>query len=203
MQDAFESQGLTAPSGMLSHVKAAVETWEHRTGWRPYFQVDSNFDATSQSATWYYDSPAYSGLVLELLRPFQSISAVKTGVTVTYAGDTETENTDFRFLPMNYAALGKPITQIEFFSTPPGTIRSISVTGVAGIEEIPDDVWLAVRDYAMKTAILEIVQGVSTASELTQGPVKMKFDNEEGRSKMDRWESQFGCAVRRHMRIEL
>lgn len=203
VQASFTSQGLTAPSGLETHIKAAVNEWESLTGWRPYFQVDENFDATSDSATWYYDSPEYSGLVLDLNRPFQSISAVKTGVTSTYAGDEQTENTDFRFLPMNYAALNLPITQIEFFSAPPGTIRSISVAGVAGIAEIPDDVWLAVRDMAMRSAILEIIQGISTASELTQGPIKLKFDNEEGRSKMDRWESQFQSVARRHMRITL
>lgn len=203
MQAAFTSQGLTAPTGMDSHVIAAVDAWDALTGWTPYFQVNSSFSHTTDPATFVYDLPEFSGKILDLERPFTSVSTVKTNVSPTYAGDTQTLATDYRLLPLNYAVSGKPITKIQFVNVPYGGLGSIEVTGVYGIAEIPDDVWLAVRDYAMKSAILEIIQGISTASELTQGPIKLKFDNEEGRSKIDRWTSQFVSVARRHMRITL
>lgn len=203
MQAAFTSQGLTAPSGMESHVIASVNAWDMLTGWDPYFQVNETFDSTSDSATFVYDLPEFSGKILDLERPFTSIATVKTNISPTFSGDTLTIATDYRLLPLNYAVSGKPITKIQFVNVPYGGLSSISVTGVYGIAEIPDDVWLAVRDMAMRSAILEIIQGISTASELTQGPIKLKFDNEEGRSKMDRWESQFKSVARRHMRITL
>lgn len=202
LQAAYESQGLIAPDGMQVHINAAIDRWESLSGWKPYFPVDAGTHANDDTpATFSYDPPEHGYTTLWLLQPWKTITTVVTGYSTTYAGTTQTLNTDYRVLPLNASATGKPIIAIEFATYPSGGWGSIRITGIPGVSEIPEDVWLAVRDEAMRTSIIEVMQGESTASELRQGPFQIKFDTDEGRSKLDRWNQQFLNVARRHMRI--
>lgn len=200
--EAFESQGLTAPDSLAVHIDAAVNRWQSLTGWNPYFPV-SGAEKDDTPRTYFYDPPQFNNKTLWFTQPWESITTLKTGITPTYAGDTLVADTDYRLLPANRTFTSLPIIGVEFAKYPNGGWSSISITGVPGVAAIPDDVWLAVRDEAMRLAIIETMQGESTASEVRQGPITLKFDNDEGRSKLDRWSKQFSNVVNRHKRIAI
>lgn len=188
---ALESQGLTAPDDISIHIGAAIAAWESLTGW-PDFLCDDESDPV----TYTFDPPQY-GTILEPNFGFVVADEVRTGATALTAGR------DYRLLPLNAALDNRPYTGIEIFAMPTtrGSVQADLVRGYW--TEIDDDVWLAVRDYAMRLAILEMLEGESTASEVRQGPVTLKFDNDEGRSKLDRWDKQFRSLARRYQRIVL
>lgn len=191
---AVASQGLTAPADLDVHIGAAITSFQDMTGFNPFLEGASDDRR--------YDPPEYSD-TLDLRGGFTSVTEVRVGLSYSdTTGTVLVETRDFDLLPLNARERNKPFTSIRFQSSLGCLPNSIKVTGLPGFDdEIPDDAWLAVRDAAMGLALLEILSGASTASEVQQGPVRIKFDNEEGRSKIDRWLAGLKTVAARYKRI--
>lgn len=196
MQSFFESQGLTFSDTALldTAVSAAVQRWEMRTGFKPF--------RSTTSATYKFDPPQYGGGVLDLKGGFVSVTAVRTGIAYQDTGDLLTEGRDYQLRPLNAAEEGVPYSEIYFLASPGAGPASISVTGERGYSDgVPEDAWLAVRGDAFAQIVFDILEGYSVAQEETQGPVKVKYDNDQGRSKIDRMQKAAKDAAARYKRV--
>jgi hypothetical protein len=151
----IEGAGLTIPNGYLDldgAVYSAIEEWEERTGFMPFFTP-----ATDPSATRYY-SPGSITIapndqpVLELGAGLLSVQTFMVGVTPTDPGKALTSVTDYILCPVNAPAKQKPFTYITFISpfamfgnVGPMYPNSIQVTGRWGYwTSVPEAAWRAI-----------------------------------------------------------
>jgi hypothetical protein len=187
---AVVGMGSAIPAGFDEDdiIAGAVEEFERLTGWEPFL-------ADAGSDTRQYD-PTY-GFTLRTDHFF-------TVTSVTVAGVTKTEGTDFWVLPYNNALREKPITGLRFLTPLQGLPREVSVTGRLGYDdEIHLDAWNAVLKRAVAQC-LELAAGPSgSVSEIEQGLVKVKYSGEAGRSTIDRFNNEFKQVVRRYKRADV
>lgn len=194
--DAFlASQGFTtATPGTSYHLADAIARWESLTGYKPFL-------GDTSSASWYFDSPG--SFMLDLKGGFWAVTSVAVGIN--YSDDTGTAlvlNQDYELLPLNAANEGRGWDQIRLLHSIPVGTRAIKIVGKRGYaEEIPDDAFNAILMGAASSTLLEAMQGSAPMSEIDQGPVRYRFDNEAGRSKYDRWKGEFNKVAARYRRI--
>lgn len=197
MQAFFEGQGFefTDTDLLDAAVLAAVQRFEKRSGYKPFLAI-------AVAAAYTFDPPAYGSASLDLKGGFYTITQVKVRKGYGETGETLTEGRDYRLRPLNAQADYKPYTEIEFIVSPAGEPGSIEITGRRGYwHEIEEAAWLAVRGDAFAQIVHDIIEGESTASELTQGPIKVKYDNDDGRSKIDRFQKSALDTANQYKRI--
>lgn len=197
----YTSQGLTAPdsSVLTDTLNAAVQWWEEKTGYKPWLADTEAL--TDETVT--FDPPENYDFTLDLQGGFYSVASVKFGVAYNVSGTTLVANRDYQLLPLEANAKRRPFTRVRFLTNPGRKPASIQVIGRRGYwNEIEEDVWLAVRNWAFAQSVTEIVEGYSFADELTQGPVKIKYGNAEGQSKIDRYKNEAAKTAARYMRID-
>lgn len=194
---AFDLQGLECNSAEATFcLDAAVDRFEELT-YRPFL--------ASASGDWYFDPVLDSdGLMVFGTAVFTTISAVRMNLTPTdSSGTLLVSGTDYDLWPYNAVLKDRPFMGLRFRSLGwSSDARSMKVTGIAGwATTIPAAVWLAIRDEAMAQALLRIIEGYSMVSEVAQGPVKFKYDNDEGRSKIDRMHKNFMATIAKYQRV--
>lgn len=170
LTDALSGVGVSIPSGYTAAdlIAAAIAEFQAAIGytWLP--------DGSDQ--TLYFDPPNSNFLNL---KPYSSITSVKTGRTATDAGTALTVNQDYWVFPLNAIADGKPITGITFETMQCGDPASIVVIGKRGFNaDIPESVWFAVLNKAVANVMALNISGEGMASEIQQGLVKVKFGDE-------------------------
>jgi hypothetical protein len=195
----LEAQGLTAPADLDEFLASVIKEWELRTGYIPFLGEASETE-------WKFDVPVASDIV-DFKGGFWAISEVLTGVYGTSVGTESVLNTGHLLLPNNAVLEGKPYTGMKLISGPmagwtrgQSDFQSIVVTGKRGWPAIPDDVFQAIKERAAGDALAEIMQGTGSASEVKQGPVTIKYDTDENKSKVSLWSRGFDRAVSRYRR---
>jgi hypothetical protein len=151
-----QAAGLTIPNGYLDldgAVYAAIEEWEERTGYAPFFTP-----ASEQAVTRYYSPgdiiiPPNEPPMLDLMAGLLSVESFRVGVTSTDPGMTLTAGKDYRLAPANAPARQRPYTYVVFLSpfatfgnVGPNLPDSIQVTGRWGY-------WTSVHEAAWRAIL--------------------------------------------------
>ncbi len=190
MTNAVAGVGGSIPSGYAAAdiMLQVIAEWERDTGWAPFL-------ANVGTTTLQFD-PTFA-YTLRLPGFF-------TITTVTVAGVTMTEGTDYWANPYNNTTTMKPITSLRFRVPLTGEPRTISVTGRLGYDDdIHEDAWFAVLNKAVAQC-LELAAGPSgSVAELEQGLVKIKYGQEAGRSTIDRLKKNYRDVMMRYKRAEV
>lgn len=175
-------QGLDAPSNLEAIVKGVIAEFERGTGYKPFL-------AAAAAVTVTFDPPyRIKDYILDLEGAFATITAVEID------DDALTVTDDYLKLPLN-AAIEDPVRgwdEIKFLYHPGSKPASVEVTGRRGLYlALPDDVYLGLFNEMAACAIPASMQGPSMVQRIKQGGVDIEFDNEAGRSKIDRWHKEF------------
>jgi hypothetical protein len=180
------------------YLNAAVTEFESRTGWSPFL-------ADAEDSTWWFDAPRYADGILDLEGGFTVITSVTVGAHQGNTGRALTVTNDFA--PMSYNGPGefRPWNRIRFLTSCGYQPRSIKVIGKRGAcATVPDDVFLAIRDYAGALAMPSITQALGAVTKVKQGPVEYTMgnsDEDSGTSRVGAWTNAFDSAVSRYERM--
>jgi len=173
IQTFFTSTGLTVPSGFVftGYGEMASAEFERRTGRIPFLR-------NAGDVVRKFDPPGY-------VPPGRSYAGTRGGGRILYFaaglcsltslvanGTTLTEDTDFRLLPKNAAAINKPYEGVEFFAQLFGAASSIVITGKWGYHQnIPEDAFQAM----VRIGFLRAVQDIK--EKLSLGVIRWKDDD--------------------------
>lgn len=163
----LEGLGVTViPAGISvqDEIDAAIACLHRAIGFSPFL--------AGSETTYDYDAPRSFTLLLGA--PFFTVTGVKINKSNDYAGDDLTEGIDYWLKP------GVPYGWIDLATRQYGDDQSIEVTGKKGVtDDIPVDLWNAVRDYAA-ASVLEVAVGTGAVmagpvSNVRQGAVSVDF----------------------------
>jgi len=171
---------IALPAGfdVSSQLAAAVDSWNRRTGYRPFFQTSTTPVAVlvdppgpDRAANW----GGGSGLLFlpNGLLGLTSLVTQYDPTTTPVGGDTLTINQDFWLCPglAPTQVPPEPWTSIKFGRPQRGTPQSIQITGVWGYcqNQVPDDAWLAILNMGVANCLQELVAAIAT------GPTNFKM----------------------------
>ncbi len=149
---------------------AAVDNWEHFTGWTPFL-------AQTEATTRVFDAIDHSGLLnLEA-------GAVEI-VSVSVNGVLQTPNQNYYLSPRNAIAQKKAITALDFGERGIGSYLlyphysrgGIEVTAKWGrVSEIPGDVWQAIQQLAA-LVVLTQVENLQSVASISQDGFTKAYD---------------------------
>ncbi len=173
LEDLLTSAGILAASAGAenklfteAYLDAAIEEWEHTTGWHPFLKDSQDvmrlFDPPGapnrHAATFGAFAWRGGGRILELDGGLLTVTSLVVGYSSQTAGTALTANQQYWLLPRNAAAIAHPYQRVEFASPQWGQSGSIAITGKWGYcaeDAIPGSVRLAILCYAAFLAIAE------------------------------------------------
>jgi hypothetical protein len=132
-----------------------------------------------------------------LIPPFVTVSAVKSNVTASYAGDTVAA-TDYR---LNAHELGGYVSLNFPSGNPSIDPMSISITGRRGLfTTIPEDIYQAALCAAAIRWASRSIDGPVGAGEEQVSGVRMRFDEKLGGDNLRQWKHELDDVVERYAR---
>lgn len=177
--------GVTAPSNatVAAALAAAIATWNSMTGYEPFLAA---------SATRYFDPPGGSPRGFASPKGGSNVLRFDCGLvsltSLSVAGVSKTQGTDFWLKPANKAASGKPYEWAEFSAPLYGKPNDVVVVGSWGYSAtVPDDAWNAVLELAAAIAVagpnvkasggvLSYTIGSQVSETFAQSPFKAAID---------------------------
>lgn len=197
---ASDVQALLTATGLVSgtptvtaELASAIAEFERLTGWRPFL-------AEGTDATYRFDPPEW-GSKLWLPCGFATITGVTVGVSHDSVGTALTVDEDYRTLPENAAASGRPFDGIEFYVSCAGGPGSVRIAGKRGFSTtVPDDAWLAIAQRAASLAMTRNAGASAVSSKIEQGDLTMQGG---GSGFVERWDGAFAAAVATYRKIEV
>lgn len=195
----------TMASRISGAIAAAVEQWETSVAWHPYL-------ADAEDSTRYFDPPTRpsgGGRV-----PGTKTLYLKGGLisltSLTVSGTAFARDLDFYTRPDNAAVRGQAITEIDFLAPLYGLPRTIAVTGRWGrVTQIPDDVWIAILDYAKSQVLPEIWRQGAEIDKIKIGPIELTPGGtttgaaQERLKQIGDYQAAFKAAIKRKKRMTL
>jgi len=175
----------TVPEGLAGFAALAVEEFESRVSWAPFF-------STGASESRRFDPPADG--VVELRAGLLSVSDVSVGYTSEESpGTSLVIGTGYAVRPGDAWDRGRPVTKIDGL-TSLSSPRSVRVTGVWGYALENDKNWLAAKHaVTMGAAALALEHALGSPGEerkLTQGPVTVEY-SDGANSRKSQWRTTF------------
>lgn len=170
------------------------------------FEADAGrvFLATADT-TRYFDPPSGPQGMLDLKADLAAVT------TVTVAGATKTENTDFVLRPLDAAAEGKPYSLIQFsgrFYAPVvfSQIRSIAITGrwayASSATGMPEDVWLAMLAKASLIRLPQLSLTISGGvTDWKEADISESYGGAPLAGVADLWRAEVAQALYRYRRV--
>lgn len=178
------------PAGVVAadEIAAAVSALESVTQIKPFLA-----EATTQ--TYVIDPTRRTYVHLNAM--YAALNAVRIG------GDSLTIGDDVWLDPPEGPYIG-----LKLVSNVYGDPEEVEVDGKRGYSDsIPDDVWLAVLDYAAasvyETASMAGTVGVGPASEITQDSVRIKFGGGAGEGTAEKLRKKAMAVFARYARVGL
>jgi hypothetical protein len=170
-----------------SCLSIGIRELERRTNWTPML-------AEAAESTVLVD-PDWTKTIL--IPPFLTVSAVKSGVTSSYAGDT-VPATDYR---LNAHELGGYVSISFPHGCPSVEPQSISITGRRGLlSTIPEDIYQAALCAAAIRWAGRSIDGPVGAGEEQVSGVRMRFDERLGGDNLRQWKHELDDVVERYAR---
>lgn len=181
----------SAPDGLETFIRLAVQKAEDLSGWRPYF-------SSGQAEGRRFDPPEDGRLSLR--GGVLSISSVVIGYTDDDAGTELEENTGYTVEPGDAWSRGEPVTHIRLYGSTLGLVsgagRSVVVTGVWGKVLPATEAYQAAKDALLLGAAAEAFEFASESpgevASLKQGPVTVEYQKTgEGSGRKGTWSKAF------------
>lgn len=195
VQTSLTAEGLAYPPNCSGYATAASERWEQMTTYMPFL-------AESVDSESYFTNPERGLDYISFEGGFVAVTSVTVNLTPDdTTGTVLTLHTDYELEPYNALLRNEPYRRLVFRTSLYRGYRSIKVIGKRGYSTtITDDDWVAIRNYAKGLALTEVMQGTGTLKEEWTGPVKLTYDNDQGRSKLDRYLNGLSIRAKQYKR---